>query len=300
MDMQPIVFDRVRRTYPGGIVALDEMTLEVRRGEILALLGPNGAGKTTAVRMMLGLARHDSGNVSVFGSAPGTLATRQRIGAMLQIGKVPETLTVREHVRLFRTYYPYPLPEREIVEAAGLEGLEKKLFGRLSGGEQQRLLFALAICGRPDLLLLDEPTVGLDVAARGRMRDAVRAIHDAGNTILLTTHDMDEADALADRIAVVDHGRVVALGTPAEIRNVIAGRRIVVRTCLDPASVSIVPGVAAVHRSPDGRLVIHTSAIERVLRELFSRDARLTDLELPETRLEEAFLTITGERRGAA
>jgi ABC-2 type transport system ATP-binding protein len=145
----------------GRQVALDRFSLELRPGEVVALLGPNGAGKTTAVRLLLGLSQATSGEVEIFGGNPRDRASRMRLGAMLQVGRMPETLRVREHLQLFRSYYPHPRPLDELLAVAGLEGLEERLFGKLSGGQKQRMLFALALCGDPDLICLDEPTLGM-------------------------------------------------------------------------------------------------------------------------------------------
>src|SRR5262252_5311896 len=157
--------NRVSKAY-GSVQALREVSLGLRGGELLALLGPNGAGKTTLVRMLLGLASPDSGSVTVFGADPRNEDMRYRVGAMLQLARVPETLKVREHIDLFSSYYPRPLPMAETLRIAGLEELKNRRFGELSGGQKQRALFGIAICGDPDLLFLDEPTVGLDVEAR--------------------------------------------------------------------------------------------------------------------------------------
>jgi ABC-2 type transport system ATP-binding protein len=203
----------------GETEALRGLSFSVRPGEILALLGSNGAGKTTAVRTLLGLVRPDGGEVRVFGQDPRNRPARERVGAMLQVARVPETLRVREHVELFSSYYPSPMPFAEIVEAAGLHGIERRLFGQLSGGQQKRVLFALAICGNPGLLILDEPTVGLDVEARRSLWKQIRLFVAGGRSVLLTTHYLAEAEALADRIVVMDRGRVAATGTPAEIRG---------------------------------------------------------------------------------
>lgn len=208
----------VVKTY-GSHRALDGVDLNVGRGELVALLGPNGAGKTTAVKLLLGLLKPDSGFAQVFGRDPRESRHRQRLGAMLQVGRVPETLRVREHIDLFSSYYPHPLPMAEIVSAASLQGLENKRFGDLSGGQKQRVLFALAICGDPDLIFLDEPTVGLDVHSRRAMWKQIRALLTRGKSILLTTHYIEEADALADRVIVINHGRIIANGTPAEIKQ---------------------------------------------------------------------------------
>lgn len=208
---------RVTKRY-GAIEALRGIDLTIERGELLALLGPNGAGKTTAVRILLGLAKADSGTATVFGFPPASQQAKLRRGALLQVAKVPETLKVREHIELFSSYYPIPLPFSETIAAAGLGGIENRQFGELSGGQKQRVLFALAVCGNPDLLFLDEPTVGLDVEARRALWGRIRAFVARGGSVLLTTHYLDEADALANRVAVINQGRIIAEGTPAEIK----------------------------------------------------------------------------------
>lgn len=202
----------------GPIDALRGVNLTIEPGELVALLGPNGAGKTTAVRILLGLTPADAGRATIFGHAPASQAAKLRRGALLQVAKVPETLKVREHIELFSSYYPNPLPFAETIEAAGLAGIEERLFGDLSGGQKQRVLFALALCGNPDLLFLDEPTVGLDVATRRALWGRIRAFLSRGGSVLLTTHYLEEAEALANRIAVINQGRIVAEGTPGEIK----------------------------------------------------------------------------------
>jgi ABC-2 type transport system ATP-binding protein len=199
--------------------ALSSINLSVQSGEILALLGPNGAGKTTVVKLLLGLLTASNGEVSVLGSNPRDLRTRQRIGAMLQTASVPETLTVKEHLDLFSSYYPRPLEVADTLARAGLEKLQHRLYSKLSGGEQRRLMFALAICGDPALLFLDEPTTGLDIEARRAMWTQIRAFRAAGKSLLLTTHYLEEADQLADRIVVLKRGEIAASGTPGEIKR---------------------------------------------------------------------------------
>jgi ABC-2 type transport system ATP-binding protein len=203
----------------GAVAALRGVSLAIERGELVAVLGPNGAGKTTAVRILLGLTAQTSGRAAIFGHAPGSQEAKLRRGAMLQVARVPETIRVREHIELFSSYYPKPLKFAETIAAAGLGGVEQRLFGELSGGQKQRVLFALAICGNPDLLFLDEPTVGLDVEARRGLWKHIRGFVARGGSVLLTTHQLEEADALANRIAVIDGGRIVAQGTPAEIKR---------------------------------------------------------------------------------
>ncbi|MDQ6718923.1 MAG: ABC transporter ATP-binding protein, partial [Gemmatimonadota bacterium] len=203
----------------GDTVALDNVSLDIAAGGVVAILGPNGAGKTTTVKLLLGLVPPTAGKALLFGKDPKLVASRQRIGAMLQVAKVPETLRVREHIELFRSYYPKPLSEAEAIELGGLAGLENRKFGELSGGQRQRVLFALALCGDPEVLFLDEPTLGFDVEVRRAFWAQIRAFVARGRTVVLTTHYLEEADALADRVVVIDHGRIIADGTPSEIKS---------------------------------------------------------------------------------
>jgi ABC-2 type transport system ATP-binding protein len=215
---EPARLSAVSKHY-GTTVALRYVDFTINPGELVALLGANGAGKTTAVRLLLGLMPPTSGTVRVFGADPLEPASRARTGAMLQVARVPDTLRVREHIDLFRSYYPAPMPYGEIIEAAGLQGIERKKFGELSGGQKQRVLFALAIAGNPDFLVLDEPSVGLDVEARRALWKQIRAFIAGGRSILLTTHYLAEAEALASRVVVINQGSIVASGTPGEIRG---------------------------------------------------------------------------------
>ena len=218
MNNVPAQFTHVKKNY-GMVEALRGLDLTIRPGELVALLGANGAGKTTAVRALLGLSKPTSGEVRVFGGDPREARFRTRIGALLQVARVPETLRVREHIHLFSSYYPNPRPIDEVIEAAGLQGLEKRKFGQLSGGQQKRVLFALALCGNPDLLVLDEPTTGLDVEARRALWKQIRAFISSGRSVLLTTHYLAEAEALANRVVVIHKGVVMAEGTPQEIKG---------------------------------------------------------------------------------
>jgi ABC-2 type transport system ATP-binding protein len=281
----------VAKSY-GQVRALRNVDFSVRAGEVVALLGPNGAGKTTAVKLLLGLLPPDSGQVRVFGGNPTNPENRMRTGAMLQVGKVPETLRVREHIDLFSSYYPQPLPLQEVLAAAGLEKLSDRKFGDLSGGQRQRTLFALAICGNPDLLFLDEPTVGLDVEARRALWEEIRLLVARGKTVLLTTHYLEEADALADRIAVINQGEIIAEGTPAEIKSQTSGKRIRCVTQLSMDALLQIPDVADVKVDREA-VEIHTGAAESVVRTLLARDPSLSGLEISSAGLEEAFLSLT-------
>jgi len=290
-------FERVDKNY-GRVRALADFNFEVRPGELVALLGPNGAGKTTAIKLLLGLAKPSAGRLSVFGGDPASTETHTRVGAMLQVGRVPETLRVGEHIDLFSTYYPNPLPIDETLAIAGLEQLRQRKFGDLSGGQKQRVLFALAICGNPDLLFLDEPTVGLDVEARHMLWQEIRNLLQLRKTVVLTTHYLEEADALADRIVVINKGSVIAAGTPAEIKSRTAGKMIRCVTQIDLAGIRNLPEVLDVQRDRDAT-IIHTSQPEHVLRRLFQLDLEISGLEVSSAGLEEAFLALTSDKPDA-
>lgn len=281
----------VRKRF-GPVTALDGFDLQIEQGQLLALLGRNGAGKTTATRLLLGLTSADDGAVRVFGHDPRQRSGRLRTGTMLQAGQVPETLQVAEHIELFSSYYPKPLPTGEAIRAAGLEGLEKRLYGSLSGGQRQRVLFALAICGRPDLLLLDEPTVGLDVDSRRGLWKHIRHFVAGGGSVLLTTHYLEEADALADHVTVIDRGRRVAEGSPAEIKRSICARRISCITELADERLRAMEGVQTVTRT-GARVTLTAVDSDAVLHRLMAADPRVREVEIQGAGLEEAFLALT-------
>jgi ABC-2 type transport system ATP-binding protein len=283
--------DNVTKRY-GKITALDGLSLTLKRGEIVALLGPNGAGKSTAVRLLLGLSTPTAGTARIFAGDPCVPETRARIGAMLQVASVPKTLKVKEHIDLFRSYYPRPLAVAEIVRIAQLEGIEDRLFQELSGGQRQRLLFGLAMCGDPEIVFLDEPTVGLDIEARRGLWEQIRSLAARGKTVLLTTHYLEEADALAHRIIVINKGKVVSEGTPAEIKSRTASRKIRCRTRLTAAEIWALPGVVDVEQS-GGRTCVTAGNAERVLRSMLRDDEELSELEVASPGLEDAFLALT-------
>ena len=291
LDATVASLDAVNMNY-GNIRALRGVDFQVRAGEVVALLGPNGAGKTTAVKLLLGLLQPNAGRARVFGGDPTNPENRMRTGAMLQVGRVPETLRVREHVDLFSSYYPKPMPSAEVLAAVGLGKLGDRKFGDLSGGQRQRVLFALAICGDPDLLFLDEPTVGLDVEARRMLWDEIRRMVSRGKTVLLTTHYLQEADALADRVAVISQGEIIAQGTPSEIKAKTAGKRIRCVTSLSLNTLRQIPGVTDVKEDREA-IELHAIEAESIVRELLARDAGLSGLEVTSAGLEEAFLALT-------
>jgi len=289
----PIVasLENVNKNY-GTVRALRGVNFRVHAGEVVALLGPNGAGKTTAVKLLLGLMPPNAGKVRVLGGDPTNPENRMRTGAMLQVGRVPETLRVREHVALFSSYYEKPMNSAEVLAAAGLEKLAERRYSDLSGGQKQRVLFALAICGDPDLLILDEPTVGLDVEARRMLWEEIRKMVSRGKTVLLTTHYLQEADALADRIAVINQGEIIAEGTPSEIKAKTGGKRI---RCITSLSTSLLRQIDGVREVKEDREAVEIQAAEAepVLRELLLRDPGLSGLEVTSAGLEEAFLALT-------
>ena len=278
----------------GKAKAVDQVDLKVEPGRLTALLGPNGAGKTTSIRLLLGLARPDQGAARLFGEAPNRPERRMNTGVMLQTAGLPSTLRVGELLDLFRSYYPSPLATSEVVEMTALKSTLGQSYGTLSGGQRQRLHFALALCGNPDLLFLDEPTVGLDVESRrlfwGRIRDLV----DQGRSIVLTTHYLEEADALADHIVVMQNGRIRSEGSPQEIKDKVASRRVRCVTTVRAEQLATLPSVQRVQYDR-ATLEIFTNDAEAVVRELLERDDKLSNLEVLGAGIEEAFLALTSE-----
>ncbi|HLZ23416.1 MAG TPA: ABC transporter ATP-binding protein [Ktedonobacterales bacterium] len=277
----------------GSVEALRDVSFSVRRGEVVALLGPNGAGKTTAISIMLGLRQPTTGKARLLGLNPRDRQARSQCGVMLQDSGVPMTLSVRELIELFRGYYPHPLPVARVVEMADLGGKANTRAGTLSGGQRQRLYFALAVCGDPDVLFLDEPTAALDVEARREFWAQVRDFVRSGKTILLTTHYLEEADALADRVLVIARGQLVADATPARLKAQVAGKRLRFMS-----SQQVDERVFA--DLPISRLEVNAHEVtllspepEAVLRTLFARNILVRDLEVTGATLEEAIIDLT-------
>ncbi len=291
----------------GDLVAVDGLDLAIGQGDIVAILGPNGAGKSTTIEMLLGLRTPTRGTIRVFAAEPNAKATRARVGAMLQESHAPETLTVAEAIDLVRHYYPVALGLDDILGRADLLDKRSSRVGQLSGGQQQRLNFALAIAGDPDLLFLDEPTAALDVGTRHLFWEQVRGLATLGKTILFSTHNLAEADALADRVVVISHGRIVADGTPAQIKATVAARTVRLVTDVSADTIAAMPGVRHVDvvagESLDAihpALVVQTSAPEDLLARLFAGGHRVEELSVTDTDLETAFIHLVGPGNASA
>jgi len=283
----------VRKSF-GAVRAVDGIDLQIREGEIAALLGPNGAGKTTTLDMILGLSRPDEGAVTVYGMNPSAAVARGLIAAVLQTGGLLKDLTVGETIRLMSTLFSDPRPVDEVMRRAGIEDIAGRLVGRCSGGQQQRLRFALALLPDPALLVLDEPTAGMDVEGRRDFWSAIRRDAEGGRTVLFATHYLEEADAYADRIVLLRHGRIVADGPATEVKNLSAGRS--VQASLpgaDRAALEGLPGVRSVEIRGD-RVLLQTTDSDAVARYLLTATAA-HDLEILAHNLEDVFLTLTGD-----
>ena len=278
----------------GAVTAVDGVTLRVRPGEIVAFLGPNGAGKTTTIDMLLGLSNPDSGSVQVFGESPRAAIAHGLVSAVLQTGGLLKDITVRETLDLTASLFADTRPVAEVMQRAGITEIGDRRVGLCSGGQQQRLRFGMALLSDPGLLILDEPTTGMDVEGRRSFWSAIRADAARGRTVLFATHYLDEADEYADRIVLMSRGRIVADGTTAEIKNLVSGR--IVHATLpgaDPVSIAALPGVEDVETKGD-RVAIHTKDSDAVARHLLTHTAA-RDLEITAQNLESVFLALTSE-----
>jgi ABC-2 type transport system ATP-binding protein len=277
----------VGRTYR-SVNALHDVSLSVAAGELVGLLGPNGAGKTTLLNLLTGVRRPTSGRVELFGGDPTRAENRRRIGVTPQETGLPATLRVGECVDLVAAHFPDPLPRMELLDRFGLADLARRQTGGLSGGQRRRLAVALAFVGRPSLVFLDEPTTGLDVSARHALWEGIRAFHADGGTVLLTSHYLEEIEALAKRVVVLGEGRVLADDTVDAIRARVGVRRVSLRV----RELPLLPGV--LHESHvDGRTDLLTTDADQLVRDLVAKGVAFNDLEIRPTSLEEAFLTLT-------
>ena len=277
----------------GKHVALHGVDLACAPGRLVALLGPNGAGKTTLVKLLLGVFAPQQGSVQVAGGDPRQRATRQAIGTMLQISGVPENLTVAELADLFASLYPQALPRMSALAMAQVDDLARRRFGQLSGGQRQRVLLALALIGQPRVLVLDEPGSGLDPASKRALGELIRAQRERGTTVLLCTHDLEEAARLADEVVIVDRGRVIAQGTPRELTRSLPDRRVHCRTGLSAAELERLPGFCQVSFI-EGAAEILVRDTNAFIQALLAADPALEDLSVAGASLEDAFLTLTG------
>jgi ABC-2 type transport system ATP-binding protein len=290
-----VQIDRARKTY-GATVAVDELDVRIAQGEIVALLGPNGAGKSTSIDMLLGLSRPDAGSAALFGLPPSDACAAGLVGAMLQSGGVPPELSVRELVDLMRSLYPRSRPAEDLLALGRITDLADRRTNALSGGETQRVRFALALVPDPELLVLDEPTAAMDVESRQSFWAAMREWSNGGGTVLFATHYLEEADEFADRVILLRKGSVVADATPSEIKALAGGRTI--RGAVDgeepptEAELAALPGVA--HAEVRGQVItLQCRDSDVALRAVLARLPSLRDIEVSARGLEDAFLALT-------
>jgi ABC-2 type transport system ATP-binding protein len=304
MPASPLVIRQLRKSY-GDVVAVDNLELEVRPGECFGLLGPNGAGKTTTIEICEGLTTPDAGEVVILGRRWGQddRSLRELLGISLQETQFSEKLTVAETLRLFRSFYPRGPTAREVIDLVRLGEKSDARVGQLSGGQRQRLALACALVGEPELLFLDEPTTGLDPQSRRQLWELIEGFRARGRSILLTTHYMEEAERLCDRVAIVDHGRVIAQGTPRELIASLGAEHVVEFALADGAELDAA-AMAAAGVGPAGRrdgtwrlqvTELH-QAMPALLGELRRQGAQLSELRTHSATLEDVFVTLTGRQ----
>jgi ABC-2 type transport system ATP-binding protein len=290
--------DGVTRRY-GQITAVDGLSLQIQRGQTVALLGPNGAGKTTTVELLLGLASPDAGVIGLFGGPPAAAVAAGRVGAMLQDAGLPQGAKVAELIGLVRSLYPDPPTLQDTLRLTDLEPLAQRQVQRLSGGQRQRVRLALALAGNPELLVLDEPTAALDVDARRAFWERVRGYVSAGRTVLFATHRLEEADAVADRVVVIAGGRLLADGTPDQVKAQAAGRS-TISVAADGLPRYLLENLPAVEtvRQDRGRMTLSTSDPDATIRALLQQAPHVQGLEVTRAGMEEAFLQLTHQEGG--
>jgi ABC-2 type transport system ATP-binding protein len=276
----------------GATQALTDLDLDIHAGQLMALLGPNGAGKTTALGVLTGRITADSGSAEVFGHFPGTMAARKQLGVMLQNTALPDTARVDELLNLFASYYDAPMSVSEALAAAGLNAVAKRAYSALSGGQQRLVQFALALIGRPKLMLIDEPSTGLDVEVRARLWQTLHALKARGIAMVLTTHYLEEAEALADRVVVIKQGQLIADATPAEIKQRLLGKWVSAVSSISLATLQSWSEVLTV-RAEGNKLLVQTRQAETLLQRWFAADPQLSELEVNAPRFEDAIVSLT-------
>ncbi|MFY4775405.1 ABC transporter ATP-binding protein [Metabacillus sp. RGM 3146] len=276
--------------------AVRNVSFSIKQGEVVSILGPNGAGKTTTILMMLGLLDSSEGEVALFGKHPKEQSIKKRIGAMLQEVSVLDGLTVEEVIDLFRSYYPEPLSKKELLELSMLEKETKRKTDKLSGGQKRRLNFALAMAGDPDLLFLDEPTVGMDTTSRRVFWEKIKRLSTEGKTVIFTTHYLQEADDMSDRIILFKKGSIAAEGTPAEIKSLLSKKSVSFISDDKKAAVSLraLPFTTAVYKKGD-RYYAETEDTDGVLDFIFKHGIKAKEIMIDHGRLEEAFEQLLNE-----
>lgn len=280
--------------YFGDKQALNNVSMSLHEGEVLAVLGPNGAGKTTLINLMLGRLSLSSGTMQIMGHQPGDIHVKRLCGTMLQVSSLPDMSTVAEHIQLFQSYYADPMSYDDVIALSGLQEIQDQYSKNLSGGQKQRLLFALAICGNPQLLFLDEPSVGMDISARKALWKTIIDLKNKGKTIVLTTHYLEEADQLADRIVMLNQGKVIYEGTPDDVKSTI-NRRKICFTSTDHIDqfVDLAPG--DVIECSGKYFHIHSDDPVATLKKLFDRNENIADLSITAAALEDAFILLNQE-----
>lgn len=281
----------------GDKQVLSGINMQLHQSEILSVLGPNGAGKTTLINTMLGRLSLDAGEISLFGHPPGSMLVKRQTGAMLQVAGLPDMSTVKEHIELFQSYYAEPMSYQQVMDYSGLKDIENQYSKTLSGGQKQRLLFALAICGNPKLLFLDEPTVGMDITARKSLWKAIENLKANGTSILLTTHYLEEADRLSDRIVMLSRGKVVREGTPAQIKSQINTKKIRFQSKVNISELVAIKHVekATQLHAENNYFELESTNAEEALKELFKHEIAISDLTIVGAALEDAFEIINNQ-----
>ncbi|HEX4059223.1 MAG TPA: ABC transporter ATP-binding protein [Galbitalea sp.] len=284
----------------GTLAAVSDVDLTIEPGEVVALLGPNGAGKSTTIDLLLGLAVPTAGSAELFGEDPRRAIVTGRVGAMLQGGALLPTTTVRESVALIHALHKHPLSVDEAMERAGISDLARQKVASLSGGQLQRARFAVAVLSNPDLLILDEPTAAMDVAARHSFWSSMREFTGQGKTVVFATHYLDEADTFADRIVIMNSGRVIADGTPSEVKSVVSGRTLSFTLAApDETGLDRLPGANGIDIR-GSRVSLHSEDSDATLRALLTAFPGATDIEIVSRSMDDAFMALTGSSTSSA